>query len=143
MNCCEDPMAMGRVVCPKPRRVGPYNLNSSIMPLRFRIRNDVEVSDSITGDELLDLILRKDYKAEQCAALPSSPPFFFGSPPCRAANPVVQDSHFRVEPRASNCFSPSNPALSSSAHPKVGFEKKQAAIRVEGFDCQSSRVAMA
>ncbi|XP_073148055.1 uncharacterized protein [Henckelia pumila] len=143
MNCCEDPMAMGRVVCPKPRRVGPSNLHSSIMPLRFRIRNDVEACDSIPGGELLDLILRKDYKAEQCAALASSPPFFFGSPPCRAANPVVQDSHFGVENRASKCYSPSNPARPSSAHPKVEFEEKRAAVRVEGFDCQGSRVAMA
>lgn len=143
MNCCEDPMAMGRVVCPMPRRVGSSNLNASIMPLRICLRNDVEASDSISGDELLDLILRKDYKAEQCAALASSPPFFFGSPPCRAANPVVRDSHFGIENRASKCFSPSNAAPPSSAHPKVKFEIKQAAIRVEGFDCQISRVAMA
>ncbi|KZV31779.1 hypothetical protein F511_00583 [Dorcoceras hygrometricum] len=142
MNCCEDPMAMGRVVCPKPRRVGPSYLNTPISPLRIRMRSDdVDASDSVPGGELLDLILRKDYKAEQCAVLASSPPFFFGSPPCRAANPLVQDCCFGVETGTSKCFSPSDPALPLSAHPKVEIEKKQAAIRVEGFDCQSSRVA--
>ncbi|KAL3637808.1 hypothetical protein CASFOL_018256 [Castilleja foliolosa] len=134
MDCCDDSMAMGRVVCPKPRRVGPSNLNS-VMPLRFHIRNDAVAFDSKSGDELPELILRKEgYEAEK-----SSPPFLFGSPPCRAPNPVVQDAHFRVEQIPTTASSPSDSATQPSAHTRVKFGKKQAAaVRVEGFDCQSS-----
>ncbi|KAI3451766.1 hypothetical protein Pfo_008431 [Paulownia fortunei] len=143
MDCCEDPMAMGRVVCPKPRRAGPSNVNSPTMvPLRFHIRNEAE---SKPGAELLGLILRKeDFQAERCATLSSSPPFFFGSPPCRTPNPLVQDAHFGVEKLTFICKSPTDSASPRSSHAREQFGKKQAAVRVEGFDCQSSRaVAMA
>ncbi|KAL3642527.1 hypothetical protein CASFOL_013342 [Castilleja foliolosa] len=58
MDCCDDSMAMDRIVCPKPRPVGPSNLNS-VMPLRFHIRNDAVAFDSKSGNELPDLIHRK------------------------------------------------------------------------------------
>ncbi|KAL9148288.1 hypothetical protein ABFS82_12G032100 [Erythranthe guttata] len=132
MDCYENAMSMGRVVCPKPRRVGPSNFNNSSMPLRFHIRNDAMAFDSKPGIELLDSILRKEgYEAERCAN--ASPPFFFGSPPCRAQNPVVQDSHFRVE-------KPTIIVSSSSDSSSLTSPNSQPPLRVEGFDCQSSHV---
>ncbi|KAK6152880.1 hypothetical protein DH2020_012519 [Rehmannia glutinosa] len=132
---------MGRVVCPKPRRVGPSNFNNSVAPLS----NDAVAFDSKPGAELLDLILRKEgYEAERCSTVSSSPPFFFGSPPCRAPNPVVQDAHFRVEKLPTLVSSPSDSASLPLAHSRAKFGNKQAAVRVEGFDCQNSCfVAMA
>ncbi|KAL3640437.1 hypothetical protein CASFOL_015405 [Castilleja foliolosa] len=134
MDCFDKSMAMGRVVCPKPRRVGPSNFNSA-MPLRFHIRNDPVAFDSKPEAELLDLILHKEgYEAER-----SSPPFLFGSPPCRAPNPVVQDAHFRVEQIPTTISSPSDSVSPPSARSRVKFgNKAAAAVRVEGFDCQSS-----
>lgn len=88
------------------------------------------------------MLLQEGFEAEGCGTVSSSssPPFFFGSPPCRAQNPIVQDDHFRVQKHGSTVSSPSD----SAAHSRVKFEYKQAAVRVEGFDCQSSRiVAMA
>ncbi|KAG8384086.1 hypothetical protein BUALT_Bualt04G0081500 [Buddleja alternifolia] len=147
MDCCENPMALGCVVCPKPRRAGQSNVNNNTaMPLRFHIRNDVEAFGSKAGAELLGLILHKeDVKAERCASLSSSPPFFFGSPPCRCPNPVVQDVHFGDQKLTSKCSSsPSGSASPPSAQTRLQFGKKQAAVvRVEGFDSQSSHfVAM-
>ncbi|KAL3844877.1 hypothetical protein ACJIZ3_002280 [Penstemon smallii] len=142
MDCCGNPMTMGRVVCPKPRRAGTSNFNNPMMPLRFHTRNDVEAFDSKPGAELLDLIPRKvDYEAERYTTVSSSPPFFFGSPPCRAPNPLVQDSHFGVKKPTSICSSPSDSASPPSAHDRVKLGKKQAAaVRVEGFDCGDNRV---
>lgn len=70
----------------------------------------------------------------------SSPPFFCGSPPSRAANPVVHDARFG-EDRPPAPFAPlpliqSGPPLSPNqgcAHAKFGL--KPAAVRIEGFDC--------
>ncbi|KAL6498142.1 hypothetical protein OROGR_028539 [Orobanche gracilis] len=128
MDCCKNSKTiMGQVVCPKPRRVGPSNLSSPSMaaPLRHRICDEAE---SKTGAELLGVIFKEDFQAN----LSSSPPFFFGSPPCRAPNPLVQDARFGVE-KAN--FILKSPAESGSP---------QAVLRVEGFDCPSTRaVAMA
>ncbi|KAL6507522.1 hypothetical protein OROGR_023717 [Orobanche gracilis] len=139
MDCCDNSMAMGRVVCPKPRRVCPSNFNS-VMPMRFHTRNDAVTFDSNSAAELLDLILRKEgYEADRCAVASSSPPFFFGSPPCRAPNPVVQDAQFRAEQPTTTVSSPSGSATQpSTAHSRVKFGNIQAAVRVEGFDCQRS-----
>ncbi|KAH6755959.1 hypothetical protein C2S53_007085 [Perilla frutescens var. hirtella] len=93
MDCCEDPMAMCRVVCPKPRRVSPpklINTVTSLAPSRFHIRNDAESSND--GVELLGLIFRQDPSW-------SGGPFLLGSPPCRSQNPVVQDADFGVDNR--------------------------------------------
>ncbi|KAL0423985.1 UNVERIFIED_CONTAM: hypothetical protein Sradi_0933300 [Sesamum radiatum] len=141
MDCCDNPMAMGRVFCPKPRRVRPSNSNNTVLPLRFRLRNDVVVFDSKPGAEFLDFIIREDsFEEEPCAAVSSSPPFLIGSPPCRTGNPLVQDAHFRVEKRTTTVSSPSDSDSVSSTHSRVKFEDKQTALRVEGFGSQSSRV---
>ncbi|KAF3618668.1 adenylate kinase family-like protein [Capsicum annuum] len=75
------------VVCPKP-----------IRPSRFlQINNrQPDACDSKAGTELLDIILNKgSYDVETTNfEMSSSPPFFFGSPPARASNPLIQDAQF-------------------------------------------------
>ncbi|GFP97416.1 hypothetical protein PHJA_001885700 [Phtheirospermum japonicum] len=141
---CKDAKAiMSQVVCPKPRRAGPSNFNSPSMavPLRFHTRDDAE---SKPVAELLGAILKEDFQADRCANLSSSPPFFLGSPPCRAPNPLVRDARFGVEKLNFVCVPPSESASPRSAQAKEHFGKKQVAVRVEGFDCSSPRaVAMA
>ncbi|PIN23734.1 hypothetical protein CDL12_03549 [Handroanthus impetiginosus] len=141
MECCENPMAMGRVVCPKTRRVRPSNFTNSTVPFRFHLRNDVVVFDSKPVAELLDPIFHKEgFEGEHCAIVSSSPPFFLGSPPCRAPNPLVHDAHFRIENLSTTVPSPYDSGKRPSAHSKVKFGNKQAVVRVEGFGSQSSRV---
>ncbi|KAH6799274.1 hypothetical protein C2S51_035758 [Perilla frutescens var. frutescens] len=144
MDCCENLMATGRVVCPKPRRAGPSNFSNSVMPLRFHLRNGAEAFDSKASADLLDLTLCKEgFQGEGFATVSSSPPFFFGSPPCRAQNPLAQDAHFRVQKHGPRVSSPSDSASLPSAHSRGKFGNKQATVRVEGFDCQSRVTAMA
>lgn len=137
-------MATGRVVCPKPRRPGQSNFSNSAMPLRFHLRNGAEAFDLKAGAELLDITHCKEgFQGEGHATVSSSPPFFFGSPPCRAQNPLAQDAYFRVQKHGPRVSSPSDSASLPSAHSRVKFGNKQAAVRVEGFDCQSRVTAMA
>ncbi|XP_021296495.1 uncharacterized protein LOC110425794 [Herrania umbratica] len=132
----------GSVVCPKPRRIGVL-ANNPIRPLRLHMSHQAEVSDSKAGAELLDIILKKeDFGTEQSATqVASSPPFFCGSPPSRAANPLVQDARFGDERLAalSTLQIPSPSSPSSSARKggcvRMKFGLKPAAVRVEGFDC--------
>ncbi|KAL9427630.1 hypothetical protein AB3S75_029754 [Citrus x aurantiifolia] len=133
------------VVCPKPRRVGILS-NIHNRPLRRHMSHPVEVSDSKAGAELLDIILMKeghgvDQTASQAA---SSPPFFCGSPPSRAANPLIQDARFgdeKLSPLSSLQVPPPSglPSPSSSARKagcaRMNFGLKPATVRVEGFDC--------
>ncbi|XP_060189896.1 uncharacterized protein LOC132618920 [Lycium barbarum] len=146
MNCGNNPI-MGSLICPKPRRLGDHNSYSNCIPLR----NQAEAFISKGGAELIDLILKEDgIAATQYASdLSSSPPFFSGSPPCRAMNPLIHDAQFANEkqPRVSSSPSPStssSPSPSSSckgrcARARLG--KNQSPNRVEGFDCRNSRMA--
>ncbi|CAA0839609.1 Unknown protein [Striga hermonthica] len=129
MDCCKDPKAItGQVVCPKPRRAGP----SVVVPLRSRLRDDAE---SKPGSELLGLILKDDFQRSV------SPPFFFGSPPCRASNPLVQDARFGIDPNKLSSIR--NSPDESAHHAREQLGKEQAAVRIEGFDCPNTRaVAM-
>lgn len=133
----------GSVVCPKPRRVGvsPF---SPARPLRWHVSHSAEVSDLKAGAELLDIILMKEgYGVEQSSGsqVASSPPFFCGSPPSRAANPLIQDVRFGDE--KVNPMSPLQvPSPSGLASPsrkggcvRMNFGLKPATVRVEGFDC--------
>ncbi|XVF71638.1 hypothetical protein PTKIN_Ptkin12aG0055100 [Pterospermum kingtungense] len=133
----------GPVVCPKPRRIGALT-NNPIRPLRLHtMSHQGEGNDLKAGAELLDLILMKeDLGAEQSAThVASSPPYFCGSPPSRAANPLVQDDRFGDERLAalSTLQMPSPSSPSSSARKggcvRMKFGLKPATVRVEGFDC--------
>jgi len=133
----------GPVVCPKPRRVGIL-ANSSIRPLRWQMSHQADGIDVNAGAELLDIILKKDDNGAEKSAtqVASSPPYFCGSPPARAANPLIKDAHFGDEkvfamspfanPSPSSVLSPSA-RKGGCARVKYGF--KPAAVRVEGFDC--------
>ncbi|KAI4321294.1 hypothetical protein MLD38_034695 [Melastoma candidum] len=134
----------GLLACPKPRRVG---LSSGGL-LRPQFSPRPEVGKSRDGADLLDLILKKeDFESEQQspAVTVLMTPFYSGSPPCRAENPLAQDARFRngaIPPiAASPVFSPSGLPSPSSPTPKgcarMKFGPKPAAVRIEGFDCLS------
>ncbi|KAL0709578.1 hypothetical protein Bca4012_016556 [Brassica carinata] len=137
------------VVCPKPRRVGLL-ANNLIRPLRLHMSQAAtDLCDSKAGAELLDIIRRKeDNNGTIGQLLSSSPPYFPGSPPARAVNPLAQDARFRDEKLSP--VSPDSPFLqpnsatgfpspSSSSTPRgcvrMKFGLKPPAVRVEGFDC--------
>ncbi|XP_022983663.1 uncharacterized protein LOC111482209 [Cucurbita maxima] len=130
------------IVCPKPRRLAILANNHIKQPLRW---HQTEFCDSKAGADLLDIILKKG--SEQSSShVASSPPYFSGSPPSRASNPLIQDARFgdeRVSPMAAlPAYSPSGLSSPSSASLKGGcarmkFGLKPAAVRVEGFDCLS------
>ncbi|XP_010498751.1 PREDICTED: uncharacterized protein LOC104776363 [Camelina sativa] len=127
-----DPM--DSLVCPKPRRP-----NNVVRPLRLHYSQSgaADACDSKAGEDLLDIIRRKE---ESGSFVASSHPFFLGSPPSRAANPLTQDARFGDEKL--NPISPSlSPLLSSTSRFKGGgcgrvkYGVKPATVRVEGFDC--------
>ncbi|GMI87833.1 hypothetical protein like AT1G68490 [Hibiscus trionum] len=130
------------MVCPKPRRLGFLNSSFNdhpVMSLRWQLSHQGELCDSKPGSDVLDMILTKD--------ISSPPPFFCGSPPSRAANPLTQDARFGDE-KITTPFSPLSPILPplglSSSSPSSGSRKgscvranfgNKPAVRVEGFDC--------
>ncbi|XP_011622574.1 uncharacterized protein LOC18432091 isoform X2 [Amborella trichopoda] len=129
------------VVCPKPRRIAPFNqpmYSDAVRPLRWQLSHPTDQMDSNASNELLDIILTKgEYVG-------CSPPYFCGSPPSRADNPLVQDARFidgRESPvgRSNGYPSPSSSSATSSSQRKgfvrASFGHKPAAVRVEGFDC--------
>lgn len=128
------------VICPKPRRVGVLS-NMPIRPLRWHLNQQAEGADSKAGAELLDFIFKESHGDEFANQVASSPPYFCGSPPVRAANPLIQDARFGDEkPPIPAISSPSGLSSPSSASRKGGcvrmsFGLKPAAVRVEGFDC--------
>ncbi|RDX98732.1 hypothetical protein CR513_18299 [Mucuna pruriens] len=135
----------GPVICPKPRRAGVL-MNMPIRPVKWHLSQQAEGSDSKAGAELLDIVLKKDIvlKRESYGEefANSSPPYFCGSPPVRATNPLIQDARFGDEQSTlvSTISSPSGLLSPSSASRKGGcarmkFGLKPAAVRVEGFDC--------
>ncbi|KAK7314554.1 hypothetical protein VNO77_33080 [Canavalia gladiata] len=149
LTSCEE-MRMESVVCPKPRRLGLLNhssINDHIRPLRppFNINYQSEIEDSGVGAELLDIILpkRSCYPERSGGQVASSPPFFCGSPPSRASNPVVQDEQFGVGNNGNGNFGPfslappSSPSSSARGCVRMKFGHTPAAVRIEGFDCLS------
>ncbi|KAK1302329.1 hypothetical protein QJS10_CPB12g00345 [Acorus calamus] len=123
--------------CPKPRRLSIAVIDS-IRPLRWQLRTDL--NESRAGADIMDLILAKEsYGYDRAGSVASSPPFFCGSPPSRAENPVVQDARFREEnPIAASPvqsgFSPSMSPRKTWSTSRSKFGLTQAAVRVEGFD---------
>ncbi|VFQ87161.1 unnamed protein product [Cuscuta campestris] len=148
------------VVCPKPRRVGgffksPSAFDSIRPPCLLQFGQQMEACDSEPGTELLDIILAKgrygNGGGRPSFQMEPSPPFFSGSPPGRASNPLIQDANFGHE-----FFDPLSPAVESMALPPpsptppppssarknggggcgMKFGNKPApARRIEGFNC--------
>ncbi|KAH7549328.1 hypothetical protein ACOSP7_025938 [Xanthoceras sorbifolium] len=139
----EERRRLDAVVCPKPRRLGLLNpsINDSIRPFRWPSNYQSELVDSKAGSELLDIILAKggcggEKSGNQVA---SSPPYFCGSPPTRASNPLIQDAQFGNE-KLNPVSSPAPPSPSSrmgGGCVRMKFGHKPAAVRIEGFDCLS------
>lgn len=128
------------MICPKPRRLGLLNpsINDSIRPLSRTASS--EFGDSKAGTELLDLILTKGgYGTEKTGnQVASSPPYFCGSPPSRASNPLIQDAQFGNEKLAPPTPAPPSPSSRMGGGcVRVKFGHKPAAVRIEGFDCLS------
>ncbi|URE39003.1 hypothetical protein MUK42_30149 [Musa troglodytarum] len=116
------------VFCPKPRRVSPpAGVAAPIWPRRWHSSRQADFSDSNAVADLLDVLLAKDGEEQNHEA--SSPPFFCGSPPDRAANPVVHDARFGEDrpplapfalcnrPSPSRRCPPSTPSSGSSRRP--------------------------
>ena len=133
---CEE-MSVESVVCPKPRRLGILNpsLEDHIKPLRCHISHQTDTSDSKAGTELMDIILTKGgYSPENYGSQVASPqPFFCGSPPSRAPNPVIHDAQFGNE----KIFTPLSPSGGRRGGIWMKLGHKPAAVRIEGFDCLS------
>jgi len=111
--------------------------------LRLKFCQENEGYDSNVGTELLDIIQNKEVSS-------SSPPYFLGSPPVRASNPLVQDEQFKWEEHIpqSTPVASSSPGLSSPSSPfqkggcvRMKFGVKSAKLRVVGFDCHVPAVA--
>ncbi|KAL8224355.1 hypothetical protein R6Q57_019830 [Mikania cordata] len=141
------------VVCPKPRRINLFNtaVNEPVRPLRWQMCYLQEPYESKSGPELLDIILAKSDGCgspdQTCNPLASLPPFFCGSPPSRASNPLIQDASFgedKIFPISARSMI-HNPTpnltsgMSSSSPLKGGYLQagyvNKPAVRSEGFDC--------
>lgn len=136
MGGCEERI-YGTVVCPKPRRLSvlnPSSINDQTRPLRWPANNQPEIGDSRAGAELLDIFLTKgSYGGEKFnSQVASSPPYFCGSPPSRASNPVIQDAQFGCD-----IVTPPSPRVAAGGCVRMKFGHKPAAVRIEGFDCLS------
>jgi len=146
-GCCKEERMMDNlVVCPKPRRLGlsdPSFHDHYFRPspsLRWPIIHRTEIGDSKAGTELLDIILTKGNCAEKsCNPVASSPPFFSGSPPSRASNPVIQDEQFGNENVTALSPAPPSPsARKGRGCVRMKFGHSPAPVRIEGFDCLST-----
>ncbi|XP_077243930.1 uncharacterized protein LOC143884311 [Tasmannia lanceolata] len=138
------------VFCPKPRRLGLLSPTINDRPLRWNLSHQTEpCGDSKAGTDLIDIILTKGgYSSDQITSqVASSPPYFFGSPPARAANPLVHDARFGHENESPSSPLPIPSALSSSPATsgrkggcvRTKFGHNPAPVRIEGFDCRDRR----
>lgn len=130
---------------------GVFLINFIDHRLRFWC-NECSLSYITLTYEMVCLYKQGSHGQEYANQVASSPPFICGSPPVRAANPLVQDAHFGDEKHCPSLLisSPSGLLSPSSASRKGGcvrmtFGLKPAAVRVEGFDClnkdcQNSRI---
>ncbi|CAI8619841.1 unnamed protein product [Vicia faba] len=131
-----EEVRMESVVCPKPRRYPSIN-----RPFRCPISYQSEIEDSEVGSELLDIIHPKGSCYPERSAsladklLASSPPYFIGSPPSRASNPVIQDERFG-NGNFSSPFTVASPSPSArGCGVPMKFGNTPVAVRIEGFDC--------
>ncbi|EPS58186.1 hypothetical protein M569_16630 [Genlisea aurea] len=129
------------VVCPKPRRLGLPRATtiseSSPMPIIWQPSG----FDSKAGsDPSSDIILMM--KGGGCESDQSSiHPFFSGSPPSRAPNPLIQDFRFastRPILTRSDVLLPSPTSSSSTPGKSICGRSTFSdgpSVRIEGFDC--------
>ncbi|XP_038707828.1 uncharacterized protein LOC120003013 [Tripterygium wilfordii] len=142
--------SVASVVCPKPRRLGLLNGSGTdhhpVRSLRWQLSHQVELCDSTSGNDVLDVILTKggyDVELPSPTQVVLSPPYFCGSPPSRVANPLIQDARFgdeKIIPFSplSPIAPPSGQSSPSSARNggciRANFGSKPV-VRIEGFDC--------
>lgn len=126
----------GPVICPKP------------LTLRWHLDEAAEGYASKGGAGVLDMIFKESNEKEQGneIALLSSPPFFDGSPPVRAANPLIHDSHFAHEkdvifPGLSSSSSSKSSSPRKGGRVRMNLKYQPAAVRVQGFDCHVPAVS--
>ncbi|KAK1387962.1 hypothetical protein POM88_016140 [Heracleum sosnowskyi] len=119
------------LLCPRPRHLPCSSLDSKCQS---------ELNDS--RFEILDMIFTKgNYNPENnYHQVPWSPPFFMGSPPCRAPNPVTQNVEFGNQKL--NLLSPTDEYSASSKHKnskcsRPRRKQKPAAVRIQGFNIRS------
>lgn len=87
--------------------------------------------DCEANREILEIFLRKKNSCSDSSSFGCSPPYFSGSPPCRAGNPLVRDVEF------SNQRPPPSPvaaAMQPKPAAKVPTYRASPCVRVEGFD---------
>ncbi|KAA0058074.1 uncharacterized protein E5676_scaffold629G00560 [Cucumis melo var. makuwa] len=138
MAACQE-MRMESVVCPKPRRLVFQTLpdNDPITAYRWPVSHP-NTGNSRAGAEFLDMILTKESYGENFShQLATSPPFFWGSPPSRASNPLVQDEQFGNGNNTiyQPCEGPPSPSTRKGGCARTKFGHRPAAVRIEGFDC--------
>eukprot|EP00249_Psilotum_nudum_P008921 c21595_g1_i2 orf=660-1154(-) len=135
------------VICPKPRRVafGISSVTDIVTPAPRPRSQGSLAAEADAGGELLDILFRKD--AAETGSCCSSWPFFTGSPPSRASNPLIHDVQFTqkrlpppplIMPAKSSLGSPfgTNSSLKNSSC-SVPFGANPS-VRVEGFVSASS-----
>lgn len=121
-----------KVICPMPRRVAAVTFTKAevLKPFWQQRSMSPRAVDCEANHEILEIFLSKN----SCGNSPSfgcSPPYFTGSPPCRAGNPLVRDvefSHQRPLPAPVM-------AMQSKSAAVVPTYRASPRIRVEGFDC--------
>ncbi|KAG8387963.1 hypothetical protein BUALT_Bualt02G0075800 [Buddleja alternifolia] len=110
------------VVCPRPRRVGvvvPLHFHDPIRPPSPRL---LHLKNRTSGYYSDDEVIKYDDQGN--FQVGSSPPYYSGSPPTRASNPVIQYEQFGND----NTLSSSS---SSSRRNGSGVPP-----RIEGFNCR-------
>lgn len=116
------------VICPKPQRV--VSISEILKPVRQRRGMISPAVDFEAGNEILEIFLSKNTGGD--SSFGCSPPYFSGSPPSRAGNPLVRDAE----------FSHLQPPSSLVTHPKSSKGpsfRASPSVRVEGFECSGRK----
>ncbi|CAN7020171.1 hypothetical protein BRARA_F00794 [Brassica rapa] len=141
-NAFEETRRNSALLCPQPRRLDVLSHHQHLArSLRRQVSHQMELSESNSRREMLDLILAKGG-----GGCEQQDPFFTGSPPSRVSNPLTKDSLFRDElfvvapppytPRATKPPPPPSPRSGGGGCVRVvtNFGNKPP-VRVVGFNC--------
>ncbi|GLJ46227.1 hypothetical protein SUGI_0973910 [Cryptomeria japonica] len=123
-------MSQKQVICPEPRRA-PV-VDSLVDELHktccWPPSNSMVQDEGDAGREILDIFLRKSGYGDSNGSVP----YFCGSPPVRAHNPLVNDVKFVRKDLPS-------PSVSLTQKSSCGASYgTNPSVRVEGFACSSS-----